>query len=88
MKGRLPLTIAFKYKVMDVASVLLHLGADHPTNHETRQMKGVYIHNVLKGKLFGLNNMQTTTNDLAKSQVYELMKVVYPKFDNKVTRLL
>lgn len=33
-KGRLPIEIAFRYRAMDVVSVLLHLGADHCSNRD------------------------------------------------------
>ena len=88
IKGRLPIDIAFRYRAMDVVSVLLHLGADHCTNHEVQKMTCTYIHNALKGRLFGLNHLQSTTEDLASNQLIQLNKTVYPKLDLKVTRLI
>ena len=34
IKGRLPIDIAYKYRAIEVVSVLLHLGACHCTNTE------------------------------------------------------
>jgi len=69
IKGRCPLTLAFKYGSMDVASVLLHFGADHHTNQDVRNEKGRYVKDALKGKFFGLNNVSESEEGLAHRQV-------------------
>ena len=47
-QGQSPLQLAFKHKAREVAGVLLHMGADHPTNSITRRFISVYIRNALK----------------------------------------
>lgn len=51
-------------------------------------MKTTYIHNALKGNLFGLNTMGSSEHDLSRSQVQQLNKTVYPKMDLLVIRLV
>ena len=68
--------------------MLLHLGADHWTNHDVQQMTFQYIQNALKGKLFGLNSMESDLEELAVAQIKQLNRTVYPRLDLKVARLI
>ena len=51
-------------------------------------MTNSYIHNALKGQFFGLNNLNSTKEELALSQLAQLNSTVYPKLDLKVMDLL
>lgn len=47
-----------------------------------------YIQNALKGKLFGLNSMDSDLEELAVAQIKQLNRTVYPRLDLKVARLI
>ena len=80
--------IAFRYRAVEVAGVLLHFGADHPTNTDCRNRKTQYALSALKGTLFGLEKLGDDIQTLMRRQREALLREVYPKFDLIIYQLL
>ena len=58
--NRTPLQLAFKYRAVDAACVLLHFGADHITNLEKKELMNNYIMQSLKLNYFGLEEVDSS----------------------------
>lgn len=86
--GRTPLMIAFRYKSLEVAGVLLHYGAEHPSNIDCRDRKTIYSMSALKGTLFGFEKITDDIPTLMRRQREALLREVYPKFDLIIYELL
>jgi hypothetical protein len=52
--------LAFKYRAVDAACVLLHFGADRITNLEKKELMNNYIMQSLKLNYFGLEEVDSS----------------------------
>ena len=86
--GRTALQIAFKYKARDSANVLLHYGAEHPTNLICRAQKSNYVLDAMRGNIYGLDDIKDDLSTLMIKQKEAIMREVYPKFDSAIYFLM